>query len=123
MDLADVIASESVTPDQDREELYRRVVFSILVTNIDDHMRNHGFLRGRGGWHLSPTYNINPVRTNHARSKATSMMTIRMPVSPCIAHNMNPIFSNAARPIASLQRWPRRLTLTPAALPRAPAQA
>jgi len=31
------------------------------VTNLDDHMRNHGFLRGRGGWHLSPAYDINPV--------------------------------------------------------------
>ncbi|WP_432256556.1 type II toxin-antitoxin system HipA family toxin [Limimaricola sp. AA108-03] len=61
LDLADVITSESVTPDEDREELYRRVAFSILVTNLDDHMRNHGFLRGRGGWHLSPAYDINPV--------------------------------------------------------------
>ncbi|MDB4111386.1 HipA domain-containing protein [Yoonia sp.] len=61
LDLADVITSESVTPDRDREELYRRVTFSILVTNLDDHMRNHGFLRGQGGWHLSPAYDINPV--------------------------------------------------------------
>ncbi|MGR3594001.1 MAG: type II toxin-antitoxin system HipA family toxin [Limimaricola soesokkakensis] len=61
LDLADVITSESVTPDEDREELYRRVAFSILVTNLDDHMRNHGFLRRRGGWHLSPAYDINPV--------------------------------------------------------------
>ena len=61
LDLADIITSESVTPGQDREELYRRVAFSILVTNLDDQMRNHGFLRGRGGWHLSPAYDINPV--------------------------------------------------------------
>ena len=61
LDLADIITSKSVTPDQDREELYKRVAFSILVTNLDDHMRNHGFLRGRGGWHLSPAYDINPV--------------------------------------------------------------
>ncbi len=61
LDLADLITSESVTPERDREELYRRVAFSILVTNLDDHMRNHGFLRGRGGWYLSPAYDINPV--------------------------------------------------------------
>ncbi|SDQ37771.1 type II toxin-antitoxin system HipA family toxin [Pseudovibrio sp. Tun.PSC04-5.I4] len=61
LDLADVITSESVAPDMDREELYRRVAFSILVTNLDDHMRNHGFLRGKGGWHLSPAYDINPI--------------------------------------------------------------
>lgn len=61
LDLADLITSESITPDRDREELYRRVAFSILVTNLDDHMRNHGFLRGQGGWQLSPAYDINPV--------------------------------------------------------------
>ena len=61
LDLADIITTESITPDSDREELYRRVAFTILVTNLDDHMRNHGFLRGRGGWHLSPAYDINPV--------------------------------------------------------------
>ncbi|QCO54639.1 type II toxin-antitoxin system HipA family toxin [Pseudorhodobacter turbinis] len=61
LDLADVITTVSVTPDADREELFRRVAFSILVANLDDHMRNHGFLRGRGGWHLSPAYDINPV--------------------------------------------------------------
>jgi len=61
LDLADIITTESITPDRDREELYRRVAFTILVTNLDDHMRNHGFLRGRGGWHLSPAYDINPV--------------------------------------------------------------
>ncbi|OCW57918.1 type II toxin-antitoxin system HipA family toxin [Hoeflea olei] len=61
LDLADVITSESVTPDKDRRELFRRVAFSILVTNLDDHMRNHGFLRGNGGWSLSPAYDINPV--------------------------------------------------------------
>ncbi len=61
LDVADVITSVSVTPDEDREELYRRAAFTILVANLDDHMRNHGFLRGRGGWHLSPAYDINPV--------------------------------------------------------------
>jgi serine/threonine-protein kinase HipA len=61
LDLADVITTVSVTPDADREELFRRVAFTILITNLDDHMRNHGFLRGRGGWHLSPAYDINPV--------------------------------------------------------------
>jgi serine/threonine-protein kinase HipA len=61
IDLADVIASESAQPEQDWQELFRRVAFSILVTNTDDHMRNHGFLRTKGGWQLSPAYDINPV--------------------------------------------------------------
>jgi len=61
IDLADVIASESAQPEKDWRELFRRVVFSIMVNNTDDHMRNHGFLRSKGGWRLSPAYDINPV--------------------------------------------------------------
>lgn len=61
IDLADVIASESAQPEKDWRELFRRVVFSIMVNNTDDHMRNHGFLRSKGGWQLSPAYDINPV--------------------------------------------------------------
>ncbi len=44
------------------EELWRRIVFSILVSNTDDHMRNHGFVYERyKGWRLSPAYDINPT--------------------------------------------------------------
>ena len=41
-------------------ELHRRVLFSILVSNTDDHLRNHGLLRGRSGWVLAPAFDINP---------------------------------------------------------------
>jgi len=41
-------------------ELYRRMMFTVLIRNTDDHLRNHGFLRGASGWHLSPAYDINP---------------------------------------------------------------
>lgn len=61
LDLVDFIASESRSPESDWAELFRRVAFTILVTNTDDHMRNHGFLRRSGGWELSPAYDINPT--------------------------------------------------------------
>jgi len=42
--------------------LRRRIVFSILISNTDDHLRNHGFLyAGQAGWRLSPAYDLNPV--------------------------------------------------------------
>jgi serine/threonine-protein kinase HipA len=50
----------SDNPDRDLEELWRRVVFNILVHNTDDHLRNHGFLLGNEGWKLSPVYDVNP---------------------------------------------------------------
>jgi serine/threonine-protein kinase HipA len=43
-------------------ELWRRMVFSLLASNYDDHLRNHGFLmRTAGLWSLSPAYDLNPV--------------------------------------------------------------
>ena len=47
----------------DLEQLWRRIVFSICVSNVDDHLRNHGFLLTNAGWVLSPAYDINPVET------------------------------------------------------------
>jgi len=50
------------------EQLFRRVLFNVLVGNRDDHLRNHGFLRKELGWRLSPTFDINPnpTRKTHA---------------------------------------------------------
>ena len=45
--------------------LWRRLVFNILISNTDDHLRNHGFLyEGSNGWRLSPAYDLNPVPTD-----------------------------------------------------------
>ncbi|MGY4258102.1 serine/threonine protein kinase HipA of HipAB toxin-antitoxin module [Bradyrhizobium sp. USDA 4516] len=49
----------------DAHGLYRRVVFNVLISNVDDHLRNHGFLwLGKTGWSLSPAYDLNPVPTD-----------------------------------------------------------
>ena len=45
---------------EDLAQLYLRVAFSVLIGNRDDHLRNHGFLRGSAGWRLSPAFDINP---------------------------------------------------------------
>jgi serine/threonine-protein kinase HipA len=44
----------------DLHQLYRRIAFTVLVGNRDDHLRNHGFLRGPSGWRLAPAFDINP---------------------------------------------------------------
>ncbi len=62
LELAEVIATEGAQPQHDREQLFRRIGFSILLSNLDDHLRNHGFIRSRkAGWQLSPAYDLNPV--------------------------------------------------------------
>ena len=45
---------------EDLAELYRRIVFSVLIGNRDDHLRNHGFLRATAGWRLAPAFDVNP---------------------------------------------------------------
>jgi len=63
LDLAEFIMQYGANPDADLEELWRRIVFYISVSNTDDHLRNHGFLLTNRGWTLSPAYDINPVPT------------------------------------------------------------
>ncbi len=59
--LADELRRWSVKPAEDRRELYRRMVFNAMVTNNDDHPRNHALLHTTAGWRLSPAYDILPV--------------------------------------------------------------
>jgi len=60
--LADGIRQFGDDVSGDLRELWRRLVFSLLASNFDDHLRNHGFLmRTAGKWSLSPAYDLNPV--------------------------------------------------------------
>ena len=59
--LAEFIIKHGARVDLDLEELWRRIVFNICVSNTDDHLRNHGFLLTKKGWILSPAYDMNPV--------------------------------------------------------------
>ena len=61
-ELVDALTAHGVQAKADAVQLYRRVVFNVLVSNVDDHLRNHGFLwAGQGGWMLSPAYDLNPT--------------------------------------------------------------
>jgi serine/threonine-protein kinase HipA len=61
LDMAEFITIQGACIEEDLEQLWRRIVFSICVSNTDDHLRNHGFLLTPKGWILSPAYDINPV--------------------------------------------------------------
>lgn len=60
LDLVDFIKSNSIQPNKDLEELWNRLVFSILISNTDDHLRNHDFMLSENGWKLSPLFDVNP---------------------------------------------------------------
>ena len=61
LELAELIMKHGSQTERDLAELWRRIVFSICVSNTDDHLRNHGFLLGPSGWALAPAYDMNPT--------------------------------------------------------------
>jgi serine/threonine-protein kinase HipA len=65
LEFVDILRQHGATPKADMHALWRRIVFSILISNTDDHLRNHGFLwSGTAGWQLSPAYDLNPMPTD-----------------------------------------------------------
>ena len=62
LEIVDALSEQGANASADKTELFRRIASSILVSNTDDHLRNHGFLwQGQQGWTLSPAYDINPT--------------------------------------------------------------
>lgn len=65
LEIVDALRQHGAAPKEDMQALWRRLVFNILISNTDDHLRNHGFLYdGPDGWRLSPAYDLNPVPTD-----------------------------------------------------------
>ena len=63
LDLAALIQQRCENINENLKELWKRIVFNIMVRNTDDHLRNHGFLLYPNGWELSPAYDMNAVST------------------------------------------------------------
>lgn len=75
LEIAYALTQHGSAPNQDLEELWRRIIFTVLASNTDDHLRNHGFIYERHkGWRLSPAYDINPTPLEtKARMLSTSI--------------------------------------------------
>ena len=75
-DIAEIIRMYSNAPMEDLHELWRRIVFNVLVSNLDDHLRNHAFLYdGDGKWRLSPAYDLNPVPIEEKARELTTWIS------------------------------------------------
>jgi serine/threonine-protein kinase HipA len=76
-EIVDELSRNGANARADAAELFRRVVFNILISNVDDHLRNHGFLwAGKTGWHLSPAYNLNPTPTDRKARILTTNISL-----------------------------------------------
>lgn len=75
LDIAEVIEESGAAPTEDLHELWRRIAFGLLISNTDDHLRNHGFLReSTSGWKLSPAFDINPDPAPGPKEFATAII-------------------------------------------------
>lgn len=69
-EIADAIRANGFAPTEDAKQLWRRIVFNLLITNTDDHLQNLGFLHvEKGQWKLSPAFDINPFPEKQRESK------------------------------------------------------
>lgn len=113
----------------DLSELWRRMVFSLLASNFDDHLRNHGFLmREPGHWSLSPAYDINPVpeidrvdMSQTAISEEVEMPSVEQALAVAPRFGLKPaeaksILRQVSTVVANWQTVGRRLRLKAATL-------
>ncbi len=74
LEIGQVLEERSSDAAADLRELWRRIVFTVLISNTDDHLRNHGFLRkSTAGWSLSPAFDLNPNPEGGAKRLATAI--------------------------------------------------
>lgn len=70
VEIADTIRANCAAPTADAQQLWRRMLFNLLITNVDDHLQNHGFLySGHGQWRLAPAFDLNPFPDKAPESK------------------------------------------------------
>ena len=60
LELAEFIQNHGCNIEENLQQLWKRIVFNIAISNTDDHLRNHGFILTKKGWELSPAYDLNP---------------------------------------------------------------
>lgn len=111
LELAEVLVRHGAQTERDLRELWKRIVFNMLVSNTDDHLRNHGFLMVPGrGWRLSPAYDMNPNPDAHGLklniSEADNAMDLDLARS--VAHLFRINVVRAGEAIARMQGFVRQ---------------
>jgi serine/threonine-protein kinase HipA len=112
LELAEFIQRNGANAAADLEELFRRIVFNICVSNTDDHLRNHGFQLTRQGWTLSPAYDLNPnprgtgLNLNISEADNALDLSLAMEVAPFFrleAKQADNIINNTKNAVAQWQ--------------------
>jgi serine/threonine-protein kinase HipA len=117
LEFVDILRLHGAEPKEDMHALWRRIVFSILISNTDDHLRNHGFLwSGPAGWKLSPAYDLNPVpvdirprilTTAIDLEDGTASLDLAFEVAPYFELDSREALSIAAQVGRAVAKWRR----------------
>lgn len=114
LDLADFLMKNGAQANKDLEQLWRRIVFFICVSNTDDHLRNHGFLLKERGWVLSPAYDMNPVATgdglalNISRDDNSQNLDIARSVAPIFRLSDARAEEIISEVVLAVSKWPEQ---------------
>jgi serine/threonine-protein kinase HipA len=112
LDLADFLIKNGAQVTKDLEQLWRRIVFNICVSNIDDHLRNHGFLLQDNGWILSPAFDMNPAAAgggltlNISREDNAQSLDLARSVAPVFRIDGGRAENIIAEVLNSVRTWP-----------------
>ncbi|MCP4449039.1 MAG: type II toxin-antitoxin system HipA family toxin [Myxococcales bacterium] len=110
LELVELLIRQGSNIEGDLPQLWRRIVFSVCVSNTDDHLRNHGFMLGTNGWALSPAYDVNPnpdgdgLRLNISETDNSQDLELVRSVAPHFrlgSQQANQIISDVTRAVRS----------------------
>jgi len=114
LEIAEVIEERSTAVAADLRQLWRRIAFSVLISNTDDHLRNHGFLHERGdSWMLSPAFDLNPNPHPGSKDLSTAIdytdtrasVDTLMSVASYFRLNASDALEVLAKVIRAVARW------------------
>jgi serine/threonine-protein kinase HipA len=117
-DLAQAIADHVAPADirDDAGQMFRRLVFNVVAGNRDDHLRNHGFLRGADGWRLAPAFDMNPAREARQHSLSIDGSTDAQDIATVLSSRTNYGLTEAearriiGEVVEAVSRWPQEAT-------------
>ncbi|HXP91129.1 MAG TPA: HipA domain-containing protein [Fibrobacteria bacterium] len=114
LELARVLMDRGMQTDDDLRELWTRIVFNVLVSNTDDHLRNHGFLLVPAkGWRLSEAYDMNPVpgaqglKLNISEADNALDLDLARSVAPYFRVSTKTASEVVGRCMAVVGQWPK----------------
>jgi len=113
LELAEFLIRSGSRTDEDLEELWKRIVFFICISNTDDHLRNHGFLLEPNGWSLAPAYDINPtvhgagLRLNISETDNAQDLELALEVAPYFRLDASRAKELVQNTVKVIQEWPR----------------